>query len=218
MRTGIGAEQEFVSLPSPFHYARQAVLHVPQMESEPGNFEGHTAEIASLIPQLLQDEPGSLVLFTSWRQMLRTFDELEVGFRERVLMQGEQSKAEMLSQHRAAVDEGAPSCLFGLASFAEGVDLPGDYCRHVVIAKLPFAVPDDPVGATLSEWVEAKGGNSFYEVMLPGAVLRVTQAAGRLLRTESDEGRVSILDRRVVSKSYGRVILDALPPFSREIY
>ena len=182
------------------------------------NFEGHTAEIASLIPQLLQDEPGSLVLFTSWRQMLRTFDELEVGFRERVLMQGEQSKAEMLSQHRAAVDEGAPSCLFGLASFAEGVDLPGDYCRHVVIAKLPFAVPDDPVGATLSEWVEAKGGNSFYEVMLPGAVLRVTQAAGRLLRTESDEGRVSILDRRVVSKSYGRVILDALPPFSREIY
>lgn len=218
MRTGLGDDQVFVTLPSPFHYARQAVLHIPRMESEPGDFEAHTAEIASLIPQLLQDEPGALVLFTSWRQMLRTFDELEVGFRERVLMQGEQSKAEMLNQHRAAVDRGESSCLFGLASFAEGVDLPGDYCRHVVIAKLPFAVPDDPVGATLSEWVEARGGNSFYEVMLPGAVLRVTQAAGRLLRTETDEGRVTILDRRVVSKSYGRVILNALPPFAREIY
>lgn len=217
-RTGIDSERVFVSLPSPFNYPQQATLHVPKMRSEPGDFEAHSGEIATILPELLGSEPGALVLFTSWRQMLKVYDILPVDFRKRVLMQGDQSKAEMLSMHRDAVDEGRQSCLFGLASFSEGVDLPGDYCRHVVIAKLPFAVPDDPVGATLSEWVEARGGNSFYEVMLPGAVLKVIQAAGRLLRTETDEGRVTILDRRVVTKAYGRVILDALPPFRREIY
>jgi ATP-dependent DNA helicase DinG len=78
-------------------------------------------------------------------------------------------------------------------------------------------VPNDPVDATLSEWIEEKGGNSFYEVMLPNAAIRVVQAAGRLLRTETDEGTVTILDRRVVSKPYGKIILNSLPPFAREI-
>jgi ATP-dependent DNA helicase DinG len=84
----------------------------------------------------------------------------------------------------------AASC-FGLASFAEGVDLPGDYCRHVVIAKLPFAVPDDPVDAALAEWLEAQGRNAFMEISVPDAALRLVQASGRLLRTESDHGRVT---------------------------
>ena len=86
----------------------------------------------------------------------------------------------------------------------------------MVIAKLPFSVPDDPVDATLSEWIERQGGNAFYDLMLPNAALRVVQAAGRLLRTETDSGTVSILDRRVITKSYGRLILDSLPPFRRD--
>lgn len=216
-KSGVPPEMSCTSLASPFHYQEQAVLSVPKMRTDPGQADQHTQEIVELLPGLVNDDVGALVLFTSWRQMLRVFDDIDETFRERVLMQGELSKMEILSRHRAAVDRGEASCIFGLASFAEGVDLPGDYCRHVVIAKIPFSVPDDPVDATLSEWIEEKGGNSFYEVMLPNAAIRVVQAAGRLLRTETDEGTVTILDRRVVSKSYGKVILNSLPPFAREI-
>jgi ATP-dependent DNA helicase DinG len=107
--------------------------------------------------------------------------------------------------------------IFGLASFAEGIDLPGGYCMHVVIAKLPFAVPDDPVEAALAEWVESRGGNPFMEISVPDAALRLVQASGRLLRTEEDTGRITLLDRRVVTRQYGRRILDSLPPFRREV-
>ncbi len=107
--------------------------------------------------------------------------------------------------------------IFGLASFAEGIDLPGEYCQHVVVVKIPFAVPDDPVGATLSEWIEDNGGNSFQEVMIPDAALRMVQACGRLLRTETDTGVVTIFDRRLVTQRYGNLLLNALPPFRREI-
>ncbi len=218
IKSGIDHAQQFASLPSPFRFQEQAVLRIPAMNSDPGDADAHTAELAELIPDLAREEPGTLILFTSWRQMLRVFDEVDTVFREQVLMQGELSKMEILSRHKQRIDDGEASCIFGLASFAEGVDLPGDYCRHVIIAKIPFAVPDDPVDATRSEWIEAKGGNAFYEVMLPGAVLRVVQAAGRLLRTESDSGKVTILDRRIVTRSYGRIILNSLPPFAREIH
>ncbi|MEL0066426.1 MAG: ATP-dependent DNA helicase DinG [Gammaproteobacteria bacterium] len=217
-RTGIDPEHRFVSLPSPFAFEQQGVLQIPAMTNLPGDADAHTEELASLIPQLVADDLGVLVLFTSWRQMLRVYDDLEADFARRVLMQGDLGKQEILRRHREQVDAQAPSCIFGLASFAEGVDLPGEYCTHVVIAKLPFSVPDDPIDATLSEWIEDQGGNSFYDLMLPNAAIRVVQAAGRLLRTETDSGRVSILDRRLVTKSYGRLILNALPPFRREIH
>ena len=217
-KSGIPSEMLFSSLSSPFRYKEQAVLSVPFMRTDPSEPDQHTDEIIELIPEVIEKDIGALVLFTSWRQMLRVYDELGERFRERVLIQGEFSKMEILNRHRAVVDSGDPSCIFGLASFAEGVDLPGDYCRHVVIAKIPFSVPDEPVDATLSEWIEEKGGNAFYEVMLPNAAIRVVQAAGRLLRTETDEGTVTILDRRLVSKSYGKAILNSLPPFAREIF
>jgi ATP-dependent DNA helicase DinG len=153
------------------------------------------------------------VLFTSWRQFFAVIDALPSDLRAECLLQGEISKAELLNQHRERIDAGKRSYLMGLASFAEGVDLPGDYCQQVIIAKIPFSVPDDPVGATQQEWVEAKGGNAFYELMLPHAALRLTQAAGRLLRTEQDSGVVTILDVRLTTKAYGRKLIAALPPF-----
>ena len=136
---------------------------------------------------------------------------------DKVLSQGTFSKAEIVSRHKALVDAGDSSVIFGLASFAEGIDLPGEYCQHVVVVKIPFAVPDDPVGATLSEWIEDNGGNSFQEVMIPDAALRMVQACGRLLRTETDTGVVTIFDRRLVTQRYGNLLLNALPPFRREI-
>ena len=216
-RTGIDDSNVFVSLQSPFDFQNRGRLLVPRMKSNPSEPDDHTDELAEIIPGLVENEPGALVLFTSWRQMFRVHDNIDPVFRERVLMQGELSKMEIIVRHKSNVDGKTPSCIFGLASFAEGVDLPGDYCTHVVIAKIPFSVPDDPVDATLSEWIEENGGNSFYELMLPNAAIRVVQSAGRLLRTETDSGTVSILDRRVVDKRYGRVILDSLPPFRREI-
>ncbi len=218
IKSGIDGDQQFASLPSPFRFQEQATLSIPAMESDPGDADAHTAELAELIPELAREERGTLVLFTSWRQMLRVYDDMDSTIKDQVLMQGDLSKMEIINRHKKAIDSGEPSTIFGLASFAEGVDLPGDYCRHVVIAKIPFAVPDDPVDATRSEWIEARGGNAFYEVMLPGAVLRVVQAAGRLLRTETDSGKVTILDRRVVTRRYGNVILNSLPPFARDIH
>lgn len=128
-------------------------------------------------------------------------------------MQGVESKQMLISKHKARLDEHTGSILFGLASFAEGVDLPGNYCTNVVIAKIPFAVPDDPREAALSEWVDASGGNAFMQIAVPDASIKLIQACGRLLRTETDHGTISILDRRLLSKRYGRVILNSLPPF-----
>jgi ATP-dependent DNA helicase DinG len=149
--------------------------------------------------------------------MLAVIDEIDPAFAEFVLSQGTLSKSEIVNQHKKRIDNGEVSCIFGLASFSEGIDLPGKYCGHVVLAKIPFAVPDDPVGATLSEWIESEGGNSFQEIMIPDAALKMAQACGRLLRTETDVGRITILDKRLITQRYGARLLDALPPFRREL-
>src|SRR5699024_4901967 len=99
----------------------------------------------------------------------------------------------------------------------EGIDLPGAYCRHVIIAKIPFSVPDSPVDATYAEWLESCGRNPFMEITVPEPSFKLIQAAGRLLRTETDTGRVTILDRRLADMPYGRMMIAALPPFTQVI-
>src|SRR5690606_14531505 len=113
----------------------------------------HTAAIIGDLPQLVEGSRGTLVLFSSRKQMQDVFDGLERDWRKRVLIQGNLSKQETLNKHKARLDEGKVSVLFGLASFSEGVDLPGAYCEHVVIDKIPFAVPDVAVEAALPEWI-----------------------------------------------------------------
>src|SRR5690606_23217693 len=142
---------------------------------------------------------------------------LDSSWQERILMQDTLSKHELLMRHRGQIDSGSGSVIFGLASFAEGVDLPGAYCQHVVIAKIPFAVPDEPVEWALAEWIEARGANACMEFAVPDAELKLIQASGRLMRTESDRGRITLVDRRSVSKQYGRAILASMPPFNQEI-
>ena len=203
-------------VPSPFDYSN-ATLRVPAMACDPGDAAAHTEAIIGMLPDLLADDLGSLVLFSSRRQMGEVYDGLSTAFRKRLLMQGDYSKQEILRRHREQVDGGHSSAIFGLASFAEGVDLPGKYCSHVVIAKIPFAVPDSPLESALAEWVESQGRNAFMEISVPDAALRLLQASGRLLRTEQDTGKVTLLDRRVVTRRYGKAILDSLPPFKREI-
>ncbi|NVK41307.1 MAG: ATP-dependent DNA helicase DinG [Oceanospirillaceae bacterium] len=214
---GLAPETPCERLQSPFDHQRSAELWVPPMQADPSDPDAHTREVAEFLGQRLLSAKATLVLFSSWRQMRTVLEELDESIKNTVLSQGQYSKNEILQQHRGAVDRGEPSVIFGLASFAEGVDLPGGYLTEVIIAKLPFSVPDDPVDATMAEWIEQRGGNAFIDWSVPMASMRLTQAVGRLLRTEQDRGTVILLDRRVVTRRYGRQLLDALPPFRRKL-
>ena len=216
LHSGAPRDGNYKVVASPFDYAN-ATFSVPPMDCEPGDAQAHTEALVAQLPGVLDPAEGSLVLFSSRRQMLEVYQGVSAVFGEKLLMQGDYSKQEILRRHREAIDAGDGSIIFGLASFAEGVDLPGDYCRHVVIAKIPFAVPDSPLEAALAEWVEAQGRNAFMEISVPDAALRLVQASGRLLRTEQDTGRVTLMDRRIVTRRYGQAILDSLPPFRREL-
>jgi ATP-dependent DNA helicase DinG len=212
LHSGSPEEANYKVVTSPFNYAN-ATFSVPAMDCDPSDAPAHTSALIEMLPSILDHDEGSLVLFSSRRQMLEVYQGVTDEFGGRILMQGDYSKQEILRRHKEAIDDDQGSVIFGLASFAEGVDLPGDYCRHVVIAKIPFAVPDSPLEAALAEWVEAQGRNAFMEISVPDAALRLVQASGRLLRTEQDTGRITLMDRRILTKRYGRAILDSLPPF-----
>lgn len=216
-RVGLTSSVPAIVIQSPFNYPEVATFHVPPMSSDPRDYDAHTAEVIELIPQLLGRHISALVLFTSWRQLNAVVAGLPAALAEGLLVQGEGSKQALLVEHRRRIDDGQSSFLFGVASFSEGLDLPGEYCRHVVIVKLPFAVPDDPIDQAIAEWAEAKGRNPFYEISVPDASLKLVQACGRLIRSESDYGTISMLDKRIVTQRYGRALIEALPPFRLDL-
>jgi ATP-dependent DNA helicase DinG len=216
LHSGAPPEANYKVVSSPFNYSN-ATFAVPAMDCDPSDAQAHTQALIEQLPIILDQMEGSLVLFSSRRQMQDVYHGVKGEFSGRILLQGDYSKQEVLRRHKEAIDGGEGSVIFGLASFAEGVDLPGDYCRHVVIAKIPFAVPDSPLEAALAEWVEAQGRNAFMEISVPDAALRLVQASGRLLRTEQDSGRITLMDRRILTKRYGRAILESLPPFRLQL-
>ena len=214
-RAGLANRYRYQRLPSPFDYSR-AVLSVPPEAVDPSNREAHERALIDFT-KALDEREAVLMLFSSRKQLRAVLEALPETVRERVVAQNHLPKRELLQRHRARVDAGEGSIIFGLASFAEGIDLPGEYLTHVVITRLPFSVPDDPVGATLAEWIESRGGNPFMRISVPDASIRLVQACGRLIRKEADQGRITLLDRRVLTRRYGRALLDSLPPFRREI-
>jgi ATP-dependent DNA helicase DinG len=214
--TGVLESALFLSVAGAFDHNKAAVLQVPEDCIEGNRIEEHTDYIISQLPKVIEKQAGTLVLFSSRHQMQQVYEGLDKDLQGIILIQGQYSNRELVRLHKERIDQGDSSLLMGLASFAEGVDLPGDYCKHVVIAKLPFVVPDDPLHEALSEWIEQNGGNSFFDLSLPIASLRLIQACGRLLRTETDTGTISILDKRLLTKRYGSQLLDALPPFRRQ--
>lgn len=216
-RTGLPPTVTQVQIQSPFNYPEIASFHVPSMDSDPRDFDAHSEEVARLLPDLIAAESSALVLFTSWRQLNAVLKALPGKLTERLLVQGEGAKQVLIKTHRERIDAGETSCLVGLASFSEGLDLPGDYCRHVILIKLPFAVPDDPIDQAIAEWAEARGRNAFYEISVPDAALKLIQACGRLIRHENDYGRITMLDKRIVTQRYGRTLLQSLPPFRLEL-
>jgi ATP-dependent DNA helicase DinG len=191
--------------PGPFDYARQAALVAPDGLPEP-NDPGFIAAAAEVIRELTAVTAGrAFVLCTSNRNM-SALHRASHGLPYQLLLQGERPKGKLLELFRAE-----PSVLFATASFWEGVDVPGEMLSLVVIDKLPFAPPGDPVVAARLRALEGEGRDGFSELSVPAAALALRQGFGRLVRTREDRGLVAILDRRIVSKGYGRSFLATLP-------
>jgi len=221
-RLGLGGEglrvREMVQ-PSPFDYESQVVVMVPNDIPLPGSVQGFSLDrvTSGVVEDLARITDGGLfVLFTSYRSLIGVAYELRrigVGERWPLFVQGESSRAQLLE---GFVGSGR-GILLGVASFWEGVDVPGDPLRGLVIAKLPFKAPSEPLTAARSEAIERGGGNSFYDYMLPHAALRLKQGFGRLVRSATDRGAIVLLDGRVIERGYGRYLLDSLPPAPVEV-
>ena len=208
---------EIASLPTPFNLAENAVLEIPKMRATPKDADAHTREVTEWIENSLDWNAGNLVLFASRRQMEQVVQSIPQNLAIKTLVQGSRSRTELLDMHAKRVAAGTGSTIFGLAGFGEGVDLAGDLATTVVIAKLPFATPSAPVGATKSEWYEKRGRSPFFEIAIPDVQRVLTQFMGRLIRTESDKGRIVLMDRRLVTARYGKTLLESLPPYRRAI-
>lgn len=217
-RAGLSAQTLCKTYPSPFNYAQLGVLEVPPEACDPLNSAAHSQAIIDYLVRQPEAERATLVLFSARKQMQEVYDALPKKLQKITLTQDQLSKNRLLKKHLEQVDQQQPSMIFGLASLAEGIDLPGRYLTHVVIARLPFAMPDDPVEATLAEWIEQTGGNPFMQISVPDASIRLVQACGRLIRTEADQGRITLMDKRILTKRYGQQLLNSLPPFRRELH
>ncbi|EKO3368677.1 ATP-dependent DNA helicase DinG [Vibrio fluvialis] len=210
---------QFLALASPFDYQNQAELLIPKMQYEPQAPE-YTDHLANKVEEYIQDGKANLVLFASYWQMKEVAEKVAKLFIKKgwaLQVQGEKSRKEILNKHKTLVQCGKTSVLFGTGSFSEGLDLPGELLENLIITKIPFAVPTSPVEQAHAEYIQYRGGNPFLQITVPEASKKLIQSAGRLLRKERDCGRVVILDRRVVSKRYGKALLDSLPPFKRTI-
>jgi ATP-dependent DNA helicase DinG len=201
---------------SPFDYSTQGLLYVPRGLPPPNSVEHTHAVVDAAVPVLRASGGRAFLLFTTLRALNAARERLAAAFEREglafpVLVQGDGSKSELLMRFRALGN----AVLLGSASFWEGVDVPGDALSLVVIDKLPFAPPDDPLLAARLSRLAADGGNAFMDWQLPQAAISLKQGAGRLIRTETDRGVLMLCDPRLVDKPYGRRIWQSLPAMRR---
>ena len=201
---------------SPFDFEQQALLAVPRDLPEPNDPRYEAATHEAIADTLRATQGGTFVLFTAYGALNRAVRALEPELRARgltVLQQGNTNRHMLL---RRFIDE-PHAVLFATDSFWEGVDVRGDALRCVIITRLPFRVPTEPIEQARVEAITARGGNAFAEQTVPQAVIKLKQGFGRLIRSRTDRGAVVLLDSRIVRKPYGRVFLDSLPPARRLI-
>ncbi|MGE5492033.1 MAG: ATP-dependent DNA helicase [Actinomycetota bacterium] len=213
---GEATEENSACWQSPFDYGSQAVLYAPLGMPDPNSIRYTESVVDAAFPALKACGGGAFFLCTSLRAMRRTHELLKAKLEDEgidmpLLIQGEGSKNELLERFRRLGN----AVLVGSQSFWEGVDVRGEALSLVVIDKLPFAPPDDPVLSARIEQMNKAGRNAFMEYQLPRAVINVKQGAGRLIRDESDRGVLMICDPRLISKPYGRRVWQSLPPMKR---
>jgi len=217
-RNRVGAEDaRAVQVGSPFDYERQMRIFVPRKMPDPRE-EGYEEALAKWVIKLIeQTEGGAFVLFTSYRVMEALATRVRPWIDEKgwpFFVQGDGlPRSRMLSEFKATNN----GVLFGTDSFWAGVDVPGQSLRNVIITRLPFGVPDHPLIEARLELIEARGGDAFQDFSMAEAILKFRQGVGRLIRTKTDSGVIAVLDNRIVTKSYGKRFLAALPKCPLEI-
>ncbi|MGH8698392.1 MAG: ATP-dependent DNA helicase, partial [Burkholderiales bacterium] len=207
---------ETASWESPFDFASNALLYLPRGLPEPNTVAHTDAVVDAALPVLAASGGRAFLLFTTLRAMRRARERLaaklpELGLELPLLAQGDGSRSELLDRFRRLGN----AVLVGSASFWEGVDVRGEALSVVVIDKLPFAPPDDPVLAARLAHLREQGRNPFFDFQLPQAAIALKQGAGRLIRGEHDRGVLVLCDPRTLAKPYGRTLLDGLPPMTR---
>ena len=212
MRGRLGLEHaREVVLPSHFDYERQALFYVPPDLPDPRTPQ-FAAKAADRIRRLLEITRGrAFVLFTSYAQMNEVYQRLLGELEFPMLLQGDAPKSALLEEFRLTPN----AVLFATSSFWQGVDVQGEQLSSVIIDRLPFAVPSDPVVASRVKAIDAEGGNAFFQYQVPAAVITLKQGFGRLIRSLHDRGLLTLLDNRILKKQYGRVFVESLPNYRR---
>ena len=209
-RLGLDHARELI-VASHFDYESQAILYVPPDLPDPRTPQ-FAAEAAGIVRRLLEITRGrAFVLFTSYAQMNEIFERLLGQLKFSMLKQGDAPKSALLEEFRVTPN----AVLFGTSSFWQGVDVQGQQLSCVIIDRLPFAVPSDPVVAARVKAIDAGGGNAFFEYQVPSAVITLKQGFGRLIRSLHDRGLLALLDNRILKKQYGRVFVESLPNYAK---
>lgn len=208
-KSQIGIENSLeLVLPSPFDYKQQSALYIPQKIADPNSRDFIESCKDTIIKTLKITKGRAFLLFASWRNMEMAYELMKRDIPFPARKQNDMTRKQIIEWFKKTPN----SVLFATATFWEGIDIPGDSLSCVIIDKLPFSVPDDPVIQAKVDYMKENGMNWFNEFVLPEAVIKLRQGVGRLIRTKSDKGLLIILDNRIITKFYGKTVLSSLPP------